>query len=106
MKAEPQAVEIGSGTEHAVMPEHAHRIGQRIRRIGNGEHLRFRCHGVQFGDYVLVDFDIGGEQPQAAGRVIAVGGTAGLFVGAGSDHHQRGAIEIGVITVRCFDGGR
>ena len=57
-------------------------------------------------DDILVDLDIGVEEPQPAGRIIAIGGAPGLFVGAGGNHHQRGALQLGVIAVPQLDSGR
>ena len=51
------------------------------------------------GNDITVDVDIGRKQTQSARGVAAVGGTAGLFVEAGGDHHQFAAFEIVVIAV-------
>jgi len=46
----------------------------------------------------LVDCGIVVKQPQTARRIVPIGGAAGLFVCAGGDHHQRGALEIGIVA--------
>ena len=88
------------------MPQHADRVGQRVRRIGDDENQRLRLGGVQTGDNVLVDLDIGVEESQPAGRIVTVSGPTGFFVHAGGNHDQRGAFQVGVITLPHFDGGR
>ena len=88
------------------MPQQADRVGQRVRRIGDHENQRLRLGGVQAGDNVLVDLDIGVEESQPAGRIVTVSGAARFFVHAGGNHDQRGALQVGVITVPHYDGGR
>ena len=106
VKSKPQAVEIRPGAQNARVTEHSHRVGQRIGRIRDDECRRLRFRRMQPTDNVLEDIDIGIEQPQSAGGIIAVGGAAGLFVNASGDHHQRGALQIGVIAVPHLGGGR
>jgi hypothetical protein len=98
VKPETQAVEICPGTENALVPQHANHIGERIRRIGDDEDERLGRHCVKLWNDALVNCRIGVQQAQPARRVIPIGGAAGLFVCAGSDHHQRSAFEIGTVA--------
>jgi hypothetical protein len=61
---------------------------------------------TQLGDDVLKHLHVGVEQAQAAGRVAAVGGAAGLFIDAGGDDRQAGIGKVGVVAAADRNHGR
>jgi hypothetical protein len=107
VKAEAQAVEIGAGAHDPIvtgeLPRH---VDQRLGRIGGDQDHRLGCGFHQFRDDVLKHLHVGVEQAQAAGRVAAVGGAAGLFIDAGGDDRETGIGKVGVVAVADRNQGR
>jgi hypothetical protein len=65
---------------------------------GGSEHQGLRRRGVELRYHILVDIDVGVEQPQPASRIVPVDCAPRLFVHARRDHDQRRALEVGVIA--------
>ena len=77
MDAEAQAVEIGAGTEHAVMAgEKTRNIDQRLRRVGQDKDRRRRRDLDQPWHDILEHLYIGVEKTKPSGRILAVRGAA------------------------------
>jgi hypothetical protein len=98
VKPETQAVEVCPGAENALVPQNANHIGERVWRVGDDKDQRLRRHCVKLRNEALVNGGICVKQPQPARRVVPIGSAARLFVCAGRDHHQRGALEIGIVA--------
>jgi hypothetical protein len=89
-----------------VAGELARHVDQRLGRIGGDHDHRLRGGLHQFRHDVLKHLYVGVEQAQAAGRVAAVGGAAGLFVDAGGDDGQARVRQVGIVAVADHDDGR
>ena len=89
VNAELQAVQKGTCAQDAIMSRaDAGNIGEGIRRIGHHQNNRARCSADDTRNDVAVDFGIGFQKPQPTLGIVTIRGAAGLFVDAGSDHHQ------------------
>ncbi len=106
MKSKAQTVEKCSGAQHPAMTHHARCVGKWIRRIGNDQHHRLGLNRIEPRNDISVNADIGIEQPQPAGRITSICRSAGFFIDARGDHHQRGALEIGVVARANHDRWR
>ena len=105
--AKAQAVEVGAGTQHAVVTRQAARnVRKRIRRIGHHENDGVRRCLDDARNQAFEDAAIGVEKLQPAGGIAAVDSAPGLLIDAGGDHDERRARKVIEITVPDIDQWR
>ena len=106
MDAEAQAVEIGAGTEHAVMVgEMTRNIDQRLRRVGLDKDRRHRRDLDQPWHDILEHLYIGIEKTKPSGRILAVRGATCLLIDAGGEDDETGTGEVVIVPSRTSTSG-
>src|SRR5262249_47040273 len=97
---EALAVEISAGTQHnglgAPLPCD---IRERIRRIGHDEQHRPGRGVHDLWNDIAINPGVLFQQPETALRIVAIGGSAGLFVHPGGDQYDFGTFEIAIVAV-------
>src|SRR5262245_46190802 len=105
MCAETQGVEEGASAHHPVMASKLPRgVCKRIGRIGDGQKYRVWRSLHHRRNDLSKDFSVGSEKSQPAGRVVAIGGAACLFIDTCSYHNNHGTCEVLIVT--CIDVDR
>jgi hypothetical protein len=99
MQTETQGVQKRASAQDALMAsEVASKIGQGIGRIGDDQEERLRRRRNDFGNNISVDIRIDIEKFQPSEGVVAVGGTASLFVNTRRDDHERCVGKVRIVA--------